>query len=67
MKRQLQQYDCFELARDINPAITKGMTGVILEIWEPGVFEVEFVKGDATNYGFNGCYTFTITVEDISL
>jgi hypothetical protein len=60
-----KQYDVFELARDINPVIRKGMRGVILEVWDFGVFEVEFVKEDATNYEYNGASTFTIKLEDI--
>ena len=61
----MKQYDVFELARDINPVIKKGMKGVILEILKPGVFEVEFVKDDATNYAFDGQSTFTLSIQDI--
>ena len=61
----IKQYDVFKLARDINPVIKKGMKGVILEIWKPGVFEVEFVKDDATNYEFEGQSTFTLTIQDM--
>ncbi len=56
----IKQYDCFLLARDLNPIITKGMQGVILEIWDDNRFEIEFVKGDGTNHEFNGEYTFTV-------
>lgn len=63
--RVVNQYEVFELTRDINPVIKQGMKGVILEVWEPGVYEVEFVKEDGCNYGYNGNYTFTIRQEDI--
>ena len=36
-----------------------------VEVWDVGVFEVEFVKEDATNYEYNGASTFTIKLEDI--
>jgi hypothetical protein len=58
--QDIRQYDVFTLAKDINPAITKGMKGVILEIWAVDSFEVEFVKKDATNYEYKGQATFTI-------
>ncbi len=39
----IEQNQSFELSRDINAEITKGMMGVILEILEPDkTFEVEF-------------------------
>jgi hypothetical protein len=44
------------------------MTEVILDILKPDtVFEVEFLKEDATNYEFEGQLTFTISIEDILL
>ena len=55
-----KQYDVFTLEKNINPVITKGMEGVILEIWEDNSFETEFVKGDGTNYEYQGQSTFTI-------
>jgi len=55
-----KRYDVFKLAKDINPTITKGMTGVILEIYDPKTYEVEFVKEDGSNYEFEGQFTFTI-------
>ena len=54
------QYDCFELAKDITPNIIKGMEGVILEIWADDAYEVEFVKSDGTNYEYQNLSTFTI-------
>jgi hypothetical protein len=56
----IKQYDVFILNKDINPAITKGMEGVILEIWDSNSYEVEFVKEDGTNYEFEEQSTFTI-------
>ena len=65
-----KQYDIFELAKDINPIIKKGMLGVILEIWDSKYYEVEFVKRDGTNYEYDGNCTFTIDssfFEDIQI
>ncbi len=56
----IKQYDVFELAKDINPNITKGMEGVILEIYDSKTYEVEFVKDDGSNYEFEGQFIFTI-------
>ncbi len=56
----IKQYDVFELTKDINPNITKGMQGVILEIYGSKTYEVEFVKEDGSNHGFEGQFTFTI-------
>ena len=58
--QNLKQYDIFILAKDINYAITSGMQGVILEIWDENAFEVEFVKDDGSNYQYEGQATFTI-------
>ncbi len=56
----IKQYDVFELSKDINPTIIKGMSGVILEICGVDSYEVEFVKEDGTNFEYNGQFTFTI-------
>ncbi|HEY2348349.1 MAG TPA: hypothetical protein VGH64_05010 [Puia sp.] len=59
----IEQYQSFELARDINPEITKGMMGVILEILEPDkTFEVEFPREDGGSYGDK---SFTISMDYI--
>jgi hypothetical protein len=59
----IEQDQSFELSRDINPEITKGMMGVILKVLEPDKsFEVEFPREDGSNYGDK---TFTINIEDI--
>lgn len=59
----IEQNQSFELSRDINAEITKGMMGVILEILEPDKkFEVEFPREDGSNYGDK---TFTIDIDDI--
>lgn len=60
------QYDVFELAKDINPVIKKGMRGVILEIWSKDSFEVEFPKEDGMNYEYEEFWTFTIDQSYIS-
>jgi hypothetical protein len=56
----IKQYDVFELAKDINPNITKGMWSVILEVYSSKDFEVEFVNEDGTNYEFEGQSTFMV-------
>lgn len=61
----LQQYETFELIKDLNPVITKGMRGVILEIYDQDTYEVEFVKDDGTNYEYEGQGTFTIKSDVI--
>ena len=61
-----QQYDTFELAKDLNSVIRKGMQGVILEILSENIFEVEFVERDGTNLEFNGQKTFTIDANFIN-
>jgi hypothetical protein len=57
---EIKQFEVFILSKDINPNITQGMRGVVLEIWTKNDFEVEFVKDDGTNYDFDGHFTFTI-------
>ena len=53
----------FELSRDINQEITKGMMGVVLEVLIPDKsFEVEFPREDGGNYGDK---SFTIGIDDI--
>jgi hypothetical protein len=56
----VKQYDVFKLAKDLNPLITTGMEGVILEVWNDNSFEIELVNDDGTNYEYNGAATFTI-------
>lgn len=52
--------DVFVLAKDINPVIQKGMSGVILEIFNQNSYLVEFVKSNGANYEYNGQTTFFI-------
>jgi len=63
--QHMQQYQVFELIRDINPAITKGMQGVILEVLDTANYIVEFVKDDGTNYEYEGEFTFDVKESDI--
>ena len=59
----IEEDQSFELARDINPGITKGMMGIIVRILEPDKsFEVEFPREDGGKYGDK---TFTIGADDI--
>lgn len=63
--RNIRQFDTFILTKDINPEITKGMTGVILDVWTRDAFEVEFVKEDGSNYLYEGQATFTVDASFI--
>ena len=68
--QKIKQYDVFVLSKDINPAIIKGMQGVILEAWNDETYLVEFVKDDGTNYEFEDQSMFTIDnsfIERITL
>jgi hypothetical protein len=56
----ITQYQLVTLRRDLNPVIKAGMVGVVIELWEEVMFEVEFVKGDGTNYQYDGKSTFTL-------
>lgn len=56
----------FVLLKDLNPKITKGMQGVILEIYNNGeAFEVEFPLEDGTNITYDGRITFIVNKEQI--
>ena len=59
----LRQNETFELSKDLNPVIKKGMQGVVLEILDRKTFEVEFIKEDGTNIEFEGNGTFTIDIR----
>ena len=62
----LEQDQSFELSKDLNPVIVKGMMGVVLEINEAdNTFAVEFPKEDGSNYKFEGNTVFTVTIDDI--
>jgi hypothetical protein len=61
----VKQYDVFEVNREINPLVPKGSRGAILEVWEDGVFEVEFVGPDGQNIAYDGRNTYTIYIRDI--
>jgi hypothetical protein len=59
----IEEDQSFELTRDINTEITKGMMGIIVKILEPDKsFEAEFPREDGGNYGDR---TFTIGIGDI--
>jgi len=61
------KYEYFTLSEDLNPIITAGMKGVVLEIYNSGeAYEVEFVKTDGTNYEFCSQSTFTVRPEVMS-
>jgi hypothetical protein len=60
-----KQFQAIELLKDLNPVISKGMIGVIIEIWDEDNFEVEFVQKDGSNYEFEGKFTFTVNSDII--
>jgi hypothetical protein len=60
-----QQYQSIKLKRNLNSLTIKGMTGVILEVYDNDNFEVEFVKEDGSNHEFEGQFTFMVTSGDI--
>ena len=62
-----QQYQTFTLIKDLNPAITAGMVGTIIEVFDEDNFEVEFVKPDGSNYEFKGQFTFTVHADMFNL
>jgi hypothetical protein len=62
----IEQYQSFELSKDLNPVIVKGMMGIILEVREAGkTFEVEFPREDDSNYEYQGKSSFTISSDYI--
>ena len=62
----MKEFDKIELLESINPVIKKGMHGYILEVYDNGnVFEVEFPKEDATDYEYDGQYTFAISKDKL--
>jgi hypothetical protein len=58
--RVINQYDVFELIKDINPNVRTGLQGVILEVLDKDAYIVEFVKKDGSNYEFEGEFTFIL-------
>jgi hypothetical protein len=59
----IEQDQSFELCKDLNTEITKGMLGIITRIVEPDhSFEVEFPREDGGKYGDK---TFTISSDYI--
>jgi hypothetical protein len=60
------KYQSIELVRDINPVLKAGMPGVILEVWDEGHYEVEFLDEDGFNYEYNGEAIFTLKPTDIT-
>lgn len=63
----IKQFDAFVLCKDLNPEITKGMKGVILDILGRDSFIVEFPTSDGNNYGYQDDYTFTVDSSYISI
>ena len=61
----MKQYQVIELTADINPVITKGMRGTILEVLDSDTYIVEFVKEDGGNYEYNGEFTFDVRESSI--
>lgn len=63
----MKKYDCFILKNDLNLNIKVGMKGVVLEIYDNNTIEVEFVKDDGTNIGYNESYTFTLKKDLVQI
>ncbi len=63
----IKQFDFFTVNRDINPVVPRGSRGTILEVWEAGMFEVEFLNAQGQNILYDGKKSFTITVDDIGI
>ena len=49
-----------KLLEDVNPKLRKGMIGTVIEPWDKGYVEVEFVREDGRNVSHEGRITFTI-------
>ena len=64
---KMKQYDIFELSKDLNPIIKKGKRGVVLQIYNDGIFEVEFVNDEGLNIEYDGRSTFTIDLSFIKM
>ncbi len=60
-----KQYQIIELEADINPVLTVGMHGVILEVWDKETYEVEFLDEEGYNYEYEGKATFTLKASDM--
>ena len=63
----MKKYDIFILKSDLNPKITAGMIGVILEIYDNRDIIVEFVKDDGTNIEYQSQMTFMISKDLIKI
>jgi hypothetical protein len=62
----LEQYQSFELSKDLNSFVVKGMMGIIMEVHEAEkTFEVEFPLEDGSNYEYQGKSSFTISSDYI--
>ena len=62
----MKQYSTFILLKDISSTIKKGMTGVILEIYDSENIEVEFLNEEGINYIHENSATITIKTSIIS-
>ncbi|MDW3195184.1 MAG: hypothetical protein R8G66_22610 [Cytophagales bacterium] len=63
----MKQFDTFILLEDVNPKVKQGMEGVILDIYNPMIIEVEFVQEDGTNIEFEGQITYQISPKIIKI
>jgi len=62
----IERYQSFELSKDLNPLIVKGMMGIILEVLEPEkTFLAEFPGDNASNLTYEGKSSFTISSDYI--
>lgn len=61
----ISQYDIIELTEDLNPKLTKGMQGTVLEKYGDDNFEIEMLDNQGVNIGFGVHSTFTVRKNQI--
>ncbi len=67
INEQVNEYDVFELTREVNPVLRKGMQGTILMVLDFDNFLVEFVDNDGFNYVFEDEAVFTLNKSDFKI
>ena len=56
----IKQYDVIQLTQNLNSNIKKGLKGVVIEVYDSEIFEIEFVDENGFNIEYNGISTFTV-------
>lgn len=62
----IMQYDTVTILEDLNPVITKGMMGLVMDI-NDDFAEVMFNSETGITYSFNGSTTFTVPLTKIAV